>query len=101
MSIQNPKTQQQSLCIEQMEHLTELSREQNKKEVKGFLIVIGGLFLLILVLYVVFREHCFIDLPLLILLLIISVLMAGMILYKNRKLCERIEGMLEERRTDA
>lgn len=95
------KEDKEAIYKEQKKRLEELAVEQKRKRVLGYPTMMGILALLVLILYVLFQNHCMIDIPLLIFLVIVSVFMVVLILYKNRKLCERIEDMMEERRKAA
>lgn len=92
---------QRQLLRGQEERLTEIWGEQKKKRVMGFPAAVAILAVFLMVFYVLVQEHCWFDFPLLILLVLVSAFLIGLTLYKNEKLCERINSMLEERRSNA
>ena len=59
---------------------------------------VGCLTVIVLILYAIVKEHCLVDMPLFILLSVLALVFLCLLQRENRKLCVRIEAMLEERR---
>lgn len=82
----------------QCERLEKTLTEQKIKRILFYPYAVSCLGILVMILYLIIKGHCFVDLPLLMILAVLTVLFLWMQLKENQKLCDRIETMLEERR---
>ena len=87
----------QELFKEQALRLVEIQQKQSTKRNRMLPVTAGIIMILIWILYIFFQKHCFIDFPLLVLLLLVTVFLLLLVLYKNDQLCKRIDIMLAER----
>lgn len=72
--------------------------EQKAKQILFYPYAVGCIGVLLMILYLVIKEHCFVDLPLLIILAVLTAVFLTLQLKENKRLCDRVEMMLEERR---
>lgn len=90
--------QQKQMQIEkEIRCLEELQDQARNNRFYFFPLAIGTLAILILVLYVVIKGHCFIDMPLFVILAVIAICLMKDLFVKNQKLCDRISERLGER----
>lgn len=80
-----------------IERLRTMWEEQTAKRISFYPIAVGVVALLILFLYMIISRHCFIDMPLLVILAVISMVLIYLSISKGRILTKRIDQMLEER----
>lgn len=83
-----------------MEHtsLEKMLAEQKAKRILFFHYAVGCVGVLVMILYLVVKSHCFVDLPLLLLLALLTAVFLWLQLRENKKICVRLEKMLKERR---
>ena len=83
-----------------MEHrrLEKMLDEQKAKQILFYPYAVGCVGVLVMLLYLVVKGHCFVDLPLLVLLAVLAAVLLWLQLRENQRLCDRVEEMLEERR---
>ena len=82
---------------QQKERLENLDVEQNQKRVlyaPYVCVLVVGFVMLLLWLV---GSHCYVDVPLLIVLFGVTIILALLTIYKNRELCQRIRDMRAER----
>lgn len=80
------------------ERLETVLTEQKVKKLMYYPFAVGCLTVIVLILYAIVKGHCLVDLPLFILLSVLALVFLCLLQRENRKLCVRIEAMLEERR---
>lgn len=99
--------EKQEICMEEQQqekqamecsHLEKMLKEQKRKRVLFYPYAASCIGVLVLILYLVIKGHCVVDLPLLIILAILTAVFLWIQLKENQRLCERVEDMLEERR---
>ena len=83
-----------------MEHkrLESMLKEQKTKQILFYPYAIGFVGVLFMILYPVVKVHCFVDIPLLAVLAVLTAVLLWWQLRENQRLCDRVEKMLEERR---
>ena len=83
-----------------MEHkrLESMLKEQKAKQILFYPYAIGFVGVLFMILYPVVKVHCFVDIPLLAVLAVLTAVLLWWQLRENQRLCDRVEKMLEERR---
>ena len=74
-----------------------LEREKSSR-LHFFTLTIGMLVVFVLVLYVIVRGHCFVDLPLFGILAAVAVWLMRDLFVKTQRLCDRISEELGEKR---
>ena len=82
---------------EEGQRLKQIQEQAESSKLRNFLLLIGILPVFILVLYVIIRKHCFVDLPLFVILAVVAIWLMGKLFVKNKELCNRISEVLEER----
>ena len=80
-----------------IERLQAMQKEQTAKRISFYPIAVGVVAFLILILYIIISRHCLMDMPLLVVLCVLSMVMIFLSLSKGRALTGRIDQMLEER----
>ena len=83
-------SQYQMQLEEEGQRLKQIQEQAESSKLRNFL-------LLILVLYVIIRKHCFVDLPLFVILAVVAIWLMRTLFVKNQELCDRISEMLGER----
>ncbi len=73
-------------------------KEQKAKQILFYPYAIGCVGVVVMILYLVVKGHCFVDLPLLAVLAVLTAVLLWLQLRENQRLCDRVEEMLEERR---
>ena len=83
-----------------MEHkrLESMLKEQKTKQILFYPYAVGCVGVLVMILYLVVKGHCLVDLPLLAVLAVLTAVLLWRQLRENQRLCDRVEEMLEERR---
>ena len=83
-----------------MEHkrLESMLKEQKTKQILFYPYAIGFVGVLFMILYPVVKVHCFVDIPLLAVLAVLTVVLLWLQIRENQRLCHRVEEMLEEGR---
>lgn len=76
--------------------LKQIQEQAESSKLRNFLLLLGILPIFILVLYIIIRKHCFVDLPLFIILAVVAIGLMGRLFVKNQELCKRISEVLEE-----
>ncbi len=82
----------------QCNRLEKTLEEQKAKQILFYPYAVGCIGVLLMILYLVIKGHCFVDLPLLIILAVLTAVFLTLQLKENKRLCDRVEMMLEERR---
>ena len=75
--------------------LKQIQEQAESSKLRNFLLLLGILPIFILVLYIIIRKHCFVDLPLFIILAVVAIGLMGRLFVKNQELCNRISEVLE------
>lgn len=78
--------------------LESMLKEQKTKQILFYPYAVGCVGVLVMILYLVVKGHCFVDFPLLVLLAVLTAALLWRQLRENQRLCDRVEEMLEERR---
>ena len=91
------ESQYQVQLEEEGQRLKQMREQAESSKLRNFLLLIGILPIFILVLYIIIRKHCFVDLPLFLILTVVAIWLMGRLFVKNQKLCNRISEVLEER----
>ena len=78
--------------------LESMLKEQKTKQILFYPYAVGCVGVLVMILYLVVKGHCFVDLPLLAVLAVLTAVLLWWQLRENQRLCDRVEEMLEERR---
>ena len=90
--------QQRQMQIEgEIKQLEQMLEQAKSNKLHFFLLMIGSLTVFILVLYLIIHGHCFVDLPLFVILAAVAIWLMRMLFKKNQELCDRISDMLGER----
>ena len=90
--------QQRQMQIEaEIQQLEQMQKQAESSKLRNFLLLIGILPVFILVLYVIIWGHCFVDLPMFVVLAVVAICLIRTLFVKNRELCDRISDMLAER----
>lgn len=76
--------------------LKQIQEQAESSKLRNFLLLLGILPIFILVLYIIIRKHCFVDLPLFIILAVVAIGLMGRLFVKNQELCNRISEVLEQ-----
>lgn len=71
---------------------------QKVKKLLYYPFAVSCLAVIVLILYAIVQAHCLVDLPLFVILTVLTVACLFFMQRENRRLCGRIEEMLEERR---
>lgn len=82
----------------QCSRLETVLAEQTVKKLLYYPFVVGCLAVIVLILYWIVQGHCPVDLPLFVIMAALAVACLFFMQRENRRLCGRIEEMLEERR---
>lgn len=90
-------SQYQVQLEEEGQRLKQIQEQAESSKLRNFLLFLGILPIFILVLYIIIRKHCFVDLPLFIILAVVAIGLMGRLFVKNQELCKRISEMLEEK----
>ena len=101
--VSDPKSEElrqrilESQLEEEGQRLKQIQEQAESSKLRNFLLLLGILPVFILVLYVIIRKHCFVDLPLFVILAVVAIWLMGRLFVKNQELCNRISEVLEER----
>ena len=91
-------SQYQMQLEEEGQRLKQIQEQAESSKLRNFLLLLGILpVFFILVLYVIIRKHCFVDLPLFVILAVVAIWLMRTLFVKNQELCDRISEMLGER----
>ena len=91
------ESQYQMQLEEEGQRLKQIQEQAESSKLRNFLLLIGILPIFILVLYIIIRKHCFVDLPLFVILAVVAIWLMGRLFVKNQELCNRISEILGER----
>lgn len=90
--------QRQVQSLMEYRRLESMLKEQKTKQILFYPYAIGLVGVLFMILYPVVKVHCFVDIPLLAVLAVLTVVLLWLQIRENQRLCHRVEEMLEEGR---
>ena len=80
-----------------MESLEEIRHREQFRRLCVVPIAIAFVLTVVAILYMIVKIHCFVDIPLFVILAVVSLILIRMMIVRGRELSNRIDRMIEER----